>query len=208
MSGGDNSPMRQRLFLPLCFGLLLMGCSPSLNWRQVRLKPEPVNATGAQDEVAALQALLPCKPDRAMRAQRMAGYEVMVTMLGCEADGGLFALAVAVPSSQQALMAVLAQWQTHVLASVHAQGGSRKPFTPKGADAQPPGTQLLARGYRGAMEGASDAPAPEAQGPSGRALNVQAVWFARGGRLYHAAVYAERLSQAMTEPFFGSLAFE
>ncbi|QBK06339.1 hypothetical protein DW355_02560 [Hylemonella gracilis] len=197
--------MFQRLFLPLCAGLVLMGCSPSLNWRQVRLKPEPVNATGAQEDEVVLQALLPCKPDRATRPQRMAGYEVMVTMLGCEADGGLFAIAVAVPSSHQALMAVLAQWQTHVLASVHAQGGSRKPFPLKGADAQPEGTQLLARGRQSSGDGAALAPA---QGSPGHALNVQAVWFARGGRLYHAAVYAERLSQAMTEPFFGSLAFE
>lgn len=198
--------MLQRLFFPLCVGLVLMGCSPSLNWRQVRLKPEPVSTTGAQDDAVALQALLPCKPDRATRPQRMAGYEVMVTMLGCEADGGLFALAVAVPGSPQAVMAVLAQWQTHVLASVRAQGGSRKPFTPKGADASPPGTQLLARGRAGSAQG--DAGMPETPGGSGSAMNVQAVWFVRGGRLYHAAVYAERLSQAMTEPFFGSLAFE
>lgn len=200
--------MFQRLFLPLCVGLVLMGCSPSLNWRQVRLKPEAVKVAGAQGDDAALQALLPCKPDQATRPQRMAGYEVMVTMMGCEADGGLFAIAVAVPGSHQALMAVLAQWQTHVLASVHAQGGSRKPFALKGADAQPEGTQLLARGRQGAGAAAPGAPASDAQEPAGRALNVQAVWFARAGRLYHAAVYSERLSQAMTEPFFGSLAFE
>jgi hypothetical protein len=204
--------MLQRLFLPLCVGLVLMGCSPSLNWRQVRLQPEEAtNAEGGPGAAAApaLQALLPCKPDRATRPQRMAGYEVQMTLLGCEADGGLFVVAVAVPGgSPQAMQAVLAQWQTHVLASVHAQGGTRKPFLLKGADAQPEGTQLLARGRQAQRDDLAGTPPSDNAGSGGDSLNVQAVWFARGGRLYHAAVYAQRLAEAMTEPFFSSLAFE
>ncbi len=197
------SRMLQRLFL-LSLTLLLAACSPSLNWRQVRLKPEggAAVAEAAGSGAGVLQALLPCKPDQAARRQSMAGYDVAMTMLGCEADGGLFTIAVAEPGSRQALAAVLAQWQTHLLAAVHAQGASRKPFLLKGADAQPEGTQLLARGRQ-------DAATPPTTGErSGEALVVQAVWFVRGARLYHAAVYAKRLTQDMTDPFFSSLVLE
>ena len=192
--------------------VLLAACSPSLNWRQVRLPSE--NKADATQPAPVLQALLPCKPDKATRRQSMAGYDVQMTMLGCEAghgdEHGLFIVAVADVASRAAVPAVMAQWQVHLLAATHAQGGTRKAFAVKGADAQPEGTQLLARGRRSQTGNVSD-DVQEKPGEGSSAapeMMVQAVWFARGNRLYHAAVYAEHLKQEMTEPFFSNLAFE
>lgn len=167
---------RHRLAL-LWLTLALVACSPSLNWREVRL--------GGGE----LKAMLPCKPDQASRRQSLAGYELDLAMVGCEAGGGLYAISVVELGNPLQASPVQAQWQTNLLATLQAQGSSRQRYAIRGASAQPEAVQLLAQG----------------RGPEGRALMVQAVWFTRGNRLYHAALYAERLSPEMSEPFFGGM---
>ncbi|MFN4361756.1 MAG: hypothetical protein ACK4F4_13645 [Hylemonella sp.] len=157
--------------------LALAACSPSLNWREVRL--------GGGD----LKALLPCKPDQATRRQSLAGYDVDLTMLGCEAGGGLYAISVVELATPMQAHPVQAQWQTNLLATLQAQGAQRQPFAIRGAQAQPEAVRLQAVG----------------RNAEGRALTVQAVWFTRGNRLYHAALYAERLTPEMSEPFFAGM---
>jgi hypothetical protein len=34
------------------------------------------------------------------------------------------------------------------------------------------------------------------------------LWFTRGAQVFHAAIYAERMSPEMSEPFFGGLALQ
>lgn len=164
--------------IPILALLFLLACSPALNWREVRL--------GGAGEYSAL---LPCKPDQATRPQSLAGYNVTLTMLGCEAAGGLFTIAVAELGTPMAAKTVMAQWQLNLLAALQAQGASRKPFAMAGADAVPEATALQVSG----------------RGKEGRPVTVQAVWFARGAQLYHAALHAERPSEEMSEPFFSSL---
>lgn len=165
---------RYLVFLPL---LLLQACSPSLNWREVRL--------GGGE----LKAMLPCKPDQAERRQSLAGYDIDLNMQGCEAAGGLYAISVAELGTPAQAQQVQAQWQTNLLATLQAQGATRQPYAIRGASTQPEALQLQASG----------------RSPEGRPLTVQAVWFMRGTRLYHAAVYAERLTAEMSEPFFGGM---
>ena len=167
---------RHRLAL-LLLPLALAACSPSLNWREVRL--------GGGE----LKAMLPCKPDQATRRQSLAGYEVDLTMLGCEAGGGLYAISVVELTTPLQALPVQAQWQTNLLATMQAQGASRQPYGIRGASAQPESVRLQALG----------------RDSEGRALTVQAVWFTRGKRLYHAALYAERLTPEMSEPFFSGM---
>ena len=167
--------MLRYLLAPLL--ILLQACSPSLNWREVRL--------GGGE----LKAVLPCKPDQAQRRQSLAGYEIELAMLGCEAGGALYAISVAELGTPAQAQQVQAQWQTNLLATLQAQGSSRQAFVIRGANAQPEALQLQASG----------------RSAEGRALAVQAVWFMRGTRLYHAAVYAERLTAEMSEPFFGGM---
>lgn len=163
--------------LPALLTTLLLACSPGLNWREVQL-------AGGE-----LKALLPCKPDQATRRQSLAGYEIDLTMLGCEAAGALYAISVAELGAPGQGQAVLAQWQTNLLAAMQAQGASRQAYVLRGASAHPEAVHWQVSGRR----------------DDGRAVTVQAVWFMRGSRLYHAALYAERLTPEMSEPFFSGM---
>lgn len=168
--------MARHRFALLLLALALAACSPSLNWREVRLGGE-------------LKAMLPCKPDQATRRQSLAGYELDLTMLGCEAGGGLYAISVVELATPLQALPVQAQWQTNLLATMQAQGSNRQPYGIRGASAQPESVRLEALG----------------RDSEGRAITVQAVWFTRGKRLYHAALYAPRPTPEMSEPFFSGM---
>ena len=61
---------------------LLVGCTPAFNWREVGF------------DQAGVTALLPCKPDRGMRAVQLAGQSVQMSMAGCESGGAMFAVSL------------------------------------------------------------------------------------------------------------------
>jgi hypothetical protein len=67
---------------PIVAGLLA-GCSPALDWREVRPAGTAVVAT------------LPCKPNASSRTVQLAGHPVRLSMLACKADGTTWALAAA-----------------------------------------------------------------------------------------------------------------
>ena len=157
--------------------VLLLACSPALNWREVRL-------AGGE-----LKALLPCKPDQAERRQSIAGRELELRMLGCEAGGALYALSVVELGDAAHALAVQVQWQASLLGTLQASTSASSPWALRGAGLSLEPVQLSAQGLR----------------PDGRPLAARAVWFARGTRLYHAVVYADRISTEMSEPFFSGL---
>lgn len=165
-----------RHFLLPGLALLLAACSPTLNWREVRPGGE-------------LKVLLPCKPDQGSRRQNLAGREIEVQMLGCEAAGALYAVSVAELGESRHALAVQVQWQANLLGNMQAQASASSAWTLKGANAMLEPVRLTAQGLR----------------PDGRAVAAQAVWFAHGTRLYHAVIYAERISTEMSEPFFSGL---
>lgn len=171
--------MNRRLSLILSLALLLAACSPALNWREVR-------PGGAE-----LKALLPCKPDQGSRRQRLAGQDIDISMVGCEAGGALFAISVAELGDPDRALAVQVQWQAHLLGNMQAAVSSTSAYGIKGAGAQLAPVRLTARGLR----------------PDGRPVAAQGVWFARGTRLYHAVIYADAISPEQSEPFFSGLAF-
>jgi hypothetical protein len=77
----------------------MAACTPALNWREVRFDNSP------------LVALLPCKPDRAVRQVPLGGVVRDVEMMGCEAGGAMFTVAfVDVQDAAQVPLA-LAQWK-------------------------------------------------------------------------------------------------
>lgn len=171
--------LRLRWFL-VAAGLALAACSPALNWREVRLGD------------AGLKLMLPCKPDRASRRMAMAGGEVELRMVGCEAGGALFAVSVADLGDPARTADVQLHWQQAMLAAMQAPAPAQPvAYSLKGADASPAPVRLEAQGRR----------------PDGRAVQVQAVWFVRGTQLYHAAVYAERLGADAVDPFLSGFEF-
>ncbi|MFT3719081.1 hypothetical protein [Pseudorhodoferax sp.] len=168
--------------------LALLGCSPALNWRALRL-----DAMFPQGAVPAgpLRLTLPCKPDRAERTVPMGGQDLTLQMLGCEADGATFAVSHVLAPAPEAL---LAGWKAAVLAHLQAQDVQERAWAPAGAMAVPPALQLQARGRRG----------------GGTPLAVHAAWLAArdgaGVHLYHAVVLAPQARPELAETFFAGMA--
>ena len=88
--------------------LLAVACSPALNWRDVR----PGDS--------GLGLLLPCKPDKADKVVPLGPKPTTLSMLGCDAGGATFAVAVADLGDAALVPAVLAQWQLLTLANMRA----------------------------------------------------------------------------------------
>lgn len=86
--------------------LLIVGCTPALNWRDVS-----VGAGG-------LQALFPCKPDRLARETKPG---VPMTLLVCKADDLTFAVSVADIGALTDPAPVLAAMRQALVANVGGQ---------------------------------------------------------------------------------------
>jgi hypothetical protein len=162
--------------------LALSACSPALNWREVR------------PEGTRLQVLLPCKPDKAQKVVPLGGQATLLAMLGCEASGATFAVAVADVGDAAKAAPVLALWQALTLANMKAAPGSRQelPLRVPGASAQTPLVRLQAQGQRA----------------DGSAVHGQAAYFAQGAQVFQVVLYAPKIAPEAAETFFSSLKFE
>ena len=162
--------------------MALAACSPAFNWREVR--PE---GTG-------LNLLLPCKPDKAEKVVPLGGRATSLSMLGCDAGGATFAVAVADVGDAAQAAPVLALWQDLTLANMKAAPGSRQPLALKipGALAGLPVVRFQAQGRRA----------------DGTAVSGQAAYFAQGSQLFQVVMYAPQIAPDVAETFFSSLKFE
>ena len=161
----------------------LAACSPTFNWREVR--------AGS----ASLKAMLPCKPDKAARTVPMAGRQVELQVLGCEAGGATFAVLTGDIGDPLRSGEVLAQWRAATLANLRsgAPGGVQdRPFLPAGAMALPQSLRISAAGQRA----------------DGSKVESQAAYFARGSRVVQAVIYADQVPAEAAETFFAGLGFE
>ncbi len=159
--------------------LLLAACSPSLDWRELRAEP------------SELQVLLPCKPDKGARRVPLAGPEVELQLLGCEAGGATFAVLQADVGDPVRAAQALLQWNQATLANLKAGPPRATPFVPPGALELPGAQRVAAEGRRA----------------DGSTVQGEAAYFARGTRVFQAVVYADKLTPAMTQPFFEGLKF-
>lgn len=157
--------------------LTLAACSPTFNWREVRSDSSP------------LSLLLPCKPDRAEKTVPLGGRPVNMQLVGCDAGGATFAVAVADIGDAARVPAVLAEWQAATLANMKAGTPQVTPLRLKGA-AQP--VRVTAQGRRA----------------DGSAVSGQAAYFARGSQVFQAVMYAAKPSPEVVETFFSSLKLE
>lgn len=158
----------------------LVGCSPALNWRDVRFEQGP------------LLALFPCKPDQGTRVVPLGERQVPMTMLGCEADGVLFTLARVDAPDPALATALAAHWRVATLASAAAQVSTEVPFILKKSAPNVPSVWVSATG----------------QGPDGSPLSVQVVWVGVGSGLYQAAVYEPPGRASVAPVYFEGLRVE
>jgi len=157
----------------------LLACSPALNWREVRMDGAP------------LAAMLPCKPDRAEREVQLVEQSLPLKMIGCEAAGATFAVAMVTLPDVSRSDAVLQQWRKVSTAHLKPSAVSTTPFSLAG-DTPWPGSQKVQ------LEGSQ---------PNGAPVQGQVAYFARGPQLFQALVYSDRLQAQQTEPFFAGLRF-
>ena len=170
-----------RIFLAALLALMATAaCSPTFNWREVKAEPSP------------LKAMLPCKPDKATRKVPMAGREVDLQVLGCDAGGATFALLFADIGDATRSGEVLAQWKQATLSNMRTLAGKEEPFLPPGGIALRESVHIVASGQR----------------PDGSKVESHAAYFARGGQVFQAVIYADRLQPQWAETFFSGLKFE
>lgn len=136
--------------------------------------------------IGPLHAMLPCKPDQGARTVRLLDQDWQMHMTGCEAGGALYAISYLQLSDTAASSAVTQAWRSSALARMQA--------TPLPDTAMPPAS--------GAIAGIVQAKGKRADGS---VVQAQLHWFLAGSQLFHAAVYAPRLTAELTEPFFSEL---
>jgi hypothetical protein len=148
---------------------LLHACSPAMNWRKT--------------PVAGVAFNLPCKPDSAVRDQRIGAISLSLSMTGCEADGALFAIShLEVPANATGT-AVQQDWQGQILQTLGAS--SPQPVAWRAPGGGVNAVSVIARG----------------KSPQNRDMQARLTWFQRGNTLYHLAIYAPLLAEEWTFPF-------
>lgn len=169
-----------RLAPALLLALAAAACSPTFNWREIRVDPTP------------LRAMLPCKPSQASRTVPMAGAQVDLEVLGCDAGGATFAVLHATLPDASRANEVLVQWNRATLANLHGSATTSRPFNPAGATPLPGAQRVSATGKR----------------QDGSVVRGEAAYFARGGEVFQAVVYASDPKPEWVQPFFDGLRFE
>ncbi|RTL33086.1 MAG: hypothetical protein EKK47_02780 [Burkholderiales bacterium] len=189
--------------LGLTLSLLVSGCSPDLNWREVH----PAGADG-------LTALFPCKPDAHERVVPWPGMPSGATMhmLSCQTDAGTWALsyltlpdvALLAPSMHELTMSTRRNLGAAAAMSGTGPGLSEQDLGPIKVPGMTP--MLQARGWRF-----------QAQRPDGLGrpleMDVQAWHFSHGMTVFQASVWrpAEAVKaqsgEDVAEAFFHGLQF-
>lgn len=159
---------------------LLLGCSPTYNWRDVRPDQTP------------LVALFPCKPDQRTRIVSLARNDVTMTMWGCDAGGATFTLAYADMKDLASTGVVLGQWKSVTLGNLQARPVAERPYSVRGASVLPQSVQVVAAGTQ----------------PDGTAVTVQAAWFAAGTQVYQVAMVASADNAAVADTFLTGIRFQ
>jgi hypothetical protein len=158
----------------------LAACSPTFNWREIRIEPTP------------LKAMLPCKPDKGARTVPMAGRDVSLEVQGCDTGGATFAVLHADIGDAARLGEVLAQWKTATLLNLKSEASREAAFRPPGALGLRESLQVVASGKRA----------------DGSKVESHAAYFARGSHVFQAVIYSSELKPEIAEVFFSGLKFE
>ena len=157
--------------------VLAAGCSPALDWRQVR------------PDGWGLLAQMPCRPTPQSRGVALAGPPVDLSLMVCTADGHTFALASADMADPArvgpALLALGATARANVQGVVEAEHPAAVP----GMTPQPAARRWQLRG----------------QLPDGQPVREQVLVFAHGLRVFQATLVGPVADPALAKVFFESI---
>jgi hypothetical protein len=155
----------------------LAGCSPALDWRQVR--PEGWGLAGAW----------PCRPNSQLRQVALAGPAVAFELMACSADGHNFAMASADMADPARVGPALEALGQAARANIQGQVLSDRP-------ASVPGMTPNAGSRVWQLQGRL---------PDGQAVREQVLVFAHGLRVFQATVVGPLASERQAKPFFEAI---
>jgi hypothetical protein len=168
---------------PICARLraaclcLLAGCSPALDWREVR------------PEGSHLVVLMPCKPDSQARQVTLASVQVRMVLHACTAAGVTWAVAHADMGDPAKVGAALDELRSSAARNLEAADASDLPLRVDGATPNDASRRVQ---FKGRM-------------PDGRAVIEQTAVFAKGTRVFQAVALGQTLDPEALSGFFGSL---
>jgi hypothetical protein len=168
------------LRLKLCAslaGALLWGCSPVLDWREVR--PERSGAA----------ALFPCKPKSLTRSALLAGAPVSMTLVSCQVEGMTFAVSHADLGDPSRVTLALVELRSALAANLGASDVRTEPFGVAGMTPNAEAVRLRITGHL----------------PDATPAQERAALFARGTRVFQVAVVGTHLDEVAANAFFESL---
>ncbi len=155
----------------------LSGCAPSLDWREF------------QAEGSGIVATFPCKPDRHSRNVALATQTVRMEMLVCSAGDVTFALSFADLADPGQVGSTLAELQTLATSNLGAARADRVESRVPGMTPNPNAGRLRL----------------EAIQSNGASLQEQAMFFAKGLRVYQATVLGRKVPAEAADSFFAGL---
>ncbi len=166
--------------LPISLALMgLSACSPALDWRE----------TAA--EGSGVVAMFPCRPDRHARTVELGGSKLKMEMLVCPAAGATYALSFVDVPDPARVGTALAELRAAALRNVQA-------LQPAVVPARVPGMTPNAEAVRVSAAGRL---------PDGAAVQAQAVFFAKGLRVYQGSVIGATPAAEANEVFFAGFRF-
>ena len=154
--------------------LAAAGCSPTYDWREAR--PTGTDAL----------AMFPCKPKTETRSVTLLGDAAPMTMVACETGGATFGLAMVELRDASRSPAAVAALRDAQGGNFAAEAKVAKAVVIPGADARP---DMLRYRLDGRL-------------PDGEAVSQHLVYFARGARVYQAAVLARKAPAEVVDTFF------
>lgn len=166
------------LSLVLMLACVTMGCTPTLDWRDVR------------PEGSGFTALFPCRPAGHARRLQLAGNEVEMTLYACTAGGATYAVGFADVGQGQAVDPALAALWAAAAGNIGSKGShALAPLRVEGMTAHP---QAGRQAFVGALA-------------DGQRVEEQVAVFTRGMRVFQATMVGAKLDAEAVEMFFGAL---
>lgn len=163
--------------LALAVALIAAGCSPALDWREF------------QPEGSGIVATFPCKPDRQTRTVKLAVQTVRFELISCAADDVQFALSYFDLDDPGQVSAALKELQSLAAGNLGASERRARRAEVPGMTPNPDAARLKLEGRQ----------------PDGSTLQQEAVFFAKGLRVYQATLLGRRLRPDAAETFLSGL---
>ena len=172
--------MTSRALPAIVAALLLAGCAPALDWRDVR----PAGSGAA--------LLFPCRPAGQERRLRLGGQTVRLALHACSAGGQTWGLAFADVADPALVGPALVELRAAAVANIGAAAGQALALAVIGATPHPASARERLQGHL----------------PDGGAVRMQVAVFARGTQVYQATVLGEHLPDEAAETFFAAIRFK